>query len=241
MTLITFEHARKIIESQSKRGLDKKKLANNTYLMKSDCFVIQLHNTNIIKIYPNDIYELNTEGWQTVTTKDRLNEFSPADIYQKRGVWFVKDNNADKEDKVFFDGIRISKSGEILNSDSAPDNLIERKKRLDRMVSSQQFIMFTQEDYKSNKCSLSEFLDQFIDDTTVEIVRVGIGQRVIEKSKDKNFNDIDLRSWDLIAPAVQRHVQKKAKALGVIISISFLISVSKRAAEQIKFRKILSA
>jgi hypothetical protein len=135
MTLITFEHAREIIESQSKRGLDKKKLANNTYLMKSDCFVIQLHNTNIIKIYPNDIYELNTEGWQTVTTKDRLNEFSPADIYQKRGVWFVKDNNADKEDKVFFDGIRISKSGEILNSDSAPSNLIERKKRLDRMVS----------------------------------------------------------------------------------------------------------
>jgi hypothetical protein len=101
--------------------------------------------------------------------------------------------------------------------------------------------MFTQKDYKSNKCSLSEFLDQFVDDTTVEIVRVGIGQRVIEKSKDKNFNDIDLRSWDLIAPAVQRHVQKKAKALGVIISVSFLISVSKRAAEQIKFRKILSA
>ena len=129
MTLITFERAQEIIESQQKRGLDKKKLANNTYLMKTDCFVIQLHNTHIIKIYPDDTYELNTEGWQTVTTKDRLNEFSPARIYQKRGVWFVG------EDKVFFDGMRISKNGEILNADSAPDNLIERKKRLDRMVS----------------------------------------------------------------------------------------------------------
>jgi hypothetical protein len=100
--------------------------------------------------------------------------------------------------------------------------------------------MFTQEDYKNKKCSLSEFLDQFIDDTTIEIIRVGVGQRIIEKSKDKNFNDIDLKTWDLIAPAVQRHIHKKAKSLGVIISISFLISVSKRAAEQIKFRKSLS-
>lgn len=129
MTIITFDHAKEILQAQQKRGLDKKKLANNTYLLKGDkYFAIQLHDTEIVKIHEDDIYELNSGGWQTVTTKARLNEFAPCQISQKRGVWYLKDT-------VYFDGIRVRKNGEIINNDSAPDNLIERRKRLDRMIS----------------------------------------------------------------------------------------------------------
>ena len=143
MTIITYDRAAEIIESQAKRGLDKKKLGNNTYLLKKDnLFVIQLHRTDVITIHPSDIYELNTGGWQTATTKDRLNEFSPCRISQKRGVWYLADNT------VFFDGIRVNKSGEVVNNDSAPDNLLERRKRLDRMIS--KYIRGFAEDAKEN-------------------------------------------------------------------------------------------
>lgn len=130
MPVITYDRAAKIIESQSKLGLDKKRLDDGTYLAKKDdLFVIQLRGTDLITIHPLDIYELNTGGWRTTTAKDRLNALAPCNIFQKRGVWFITENVA------FFDGIRVNKDGEVINSSSAPQTLIERGKHLDRMVS----------------------------------------------------------------------------------------------------------
>jgi hypothetical protein len=130
MTTLKFDRLEEIISAQAKRGLDTKKIDNNTYVRKDgNCFVVKLHNTDIIKVHPGNVYELNAGGWQTVTTKSRLCEFTPARIYQKRGVWFLQDETP------FFDGIRVDENGNPINVDSAPSNLVERKKRLDRMTS----------------------------------------------------------------------------------------------------------
>ena len=69
----------------------KRKLANNTYLVKSqadDSFGIKLHNTIIIELYPNKTV-FNTNGWRTVTTKARINEFTEFNCYQDRGIWYI--------------------------------------------------------------------------------------------------------------------------------------------------------
>lgn len=135
--MLTFQDSQEIIANQAKRGLDKKKLAANTYLRKVDdsCYVIALHSTDIIYITSRageTIYRLNSGGYQTVTTKDRLNSFSPARIYQKRGVWYVGDFGVD--DVIYFDGIEVDIKGVVVNSRSAPKAFIHKKKRLDRMI-----------------------------------------------------------------------------------------------------------
>ena len=73
-------------------------------------FIIRLHDTDILTItgiayLPNEelylddsslsyssIYTLNTGGYHTATTKDRLNRYTPRDItvYQKDGEWYVQ-------------------------------------------------------------------------------------------------------------------------------------------------------
>ena len=107
----------------------KKKIANNTYIKSSanDSIVVQLHDTEIITILPDNVFVLNSGGWQTVTTKARINEFSPARIIQKNGLWLINGI-------PFQDGIRVDASG---NPIGAADNSVEikkRKKNLDKKI-----------------------------------------------------------------------------------------------------------
>lgn len=70
----------------------KRKLANNTYLVVRDDggLGIRLHNTEVVIHYKDKII-LNTNGWYTNTTKSRIHEFSPFNIYQRNYEWFVDD------------------------------------------------------------------------------------------------------------------------------------------------------
>lgn len=84
---------------------DRRKLCNNTYLEKHRlgdmiCFKIILHRTDIVKIFENNTYQLKTGGWLTKTTKDRINMYSPAKIYQKRGNWFLDNGNEFQENMI---------------------------------------------------------------------------------------------------------------------------------------------
>ena len=79
-----------------------KLLGNNTRLIKrGDDYAVRLHYTNVVTIHPNGTYTLRSGGWQTVTTKRRINQFSPVGIYQKDFVWYMPDGSE------FFDGIIV--------------------------------------------------------------------------------------------------------------------------------------
>ena len=79
------------------------KLENNTYLYRSGTdFTVVLHNTAVVTVRHNGTFVLNTGGWKTRTTKDRINQFSPARIYQKRGAWYLQDG------KEYQDGMVVS-------------------------------------------------------------------------------------------------------------------------------------
>jgi hypothetical protein len=85
---------------------DRRKLCNNTYLIKvrsgdSFNFHIVLHNTAVVIIFPSGKYQLNSGGWKTPTTKDRINMYSPVKVYQKKHIWYVSD-------QIFFDGYTVS-------------------------------------------------------------------------------------------------------------------------------------
>jgi hypothetical protein len=137
--MLSFLKCQQAIESQLKRGFDKKKLGHNTYLRKltQNRYAITLHQTDIIVISERNgetIYCLNSGGYRTVTTKDRLNSLSPARIYQKRGVWYLSENNDTKNDIPYFDFVEVDARGMVVNKDSVPADLIEKRKLLDRLI-----------------------------------------------------------------------------------------------------------
>ena len=85
-------------------GKDQKKIAHNTTLvnlMDVYGFIgVRYWNTYIVKYYP-DRTELDTAGYDTYTTKERINIFSNAMVYQKDFIWYMADGT------LFYDGIVI--------------------------------------------------------------------------------------------------------------------------------------
>lgn len=107
----------------------KKKLANNTYLRptENDAIAVQLHQTDIITILPDNVFVLNSGGWQTATTKARINELSPARLSQKNGLWFV-------DGIPFYDGMQIDSTGRPIGAVDNSAEIKKKKKDLDRKV-----------------------------------------------------------------------------------------------------------
>lgn len=68
---------------------DRKKLKNNTYIERyANSIVIFLYRTGIISFRPDGNAVLNTDGWLTATTRNRLNEFGFPEVHQKNKVWY---------------------------------------------------------------------------------------------------------------------------------------------------------
>ena len=84
---------------------------------------IQFHNTYVVKIEMNEwnqrIYRLNTNGWHTNTTKERICEYSPARVYQRNFDWFIHDPQ--RGEIPFVDGIKVDMDGCVIS----PANVIE--------------------------------------------------------------------------------------------------------------------
>jgi len=74
-----------------KNNRKSRKLENNTYgYIEDDGSVgVELHSTKVVTLYANGLVKLASGGWQTVTTKDRMNRYSPVSVRQRKGDWYV--------------------------------------------------------------------------------------------------------------------------------------------------------
>ncbi len=107
-------------------------IARNTveYVKGDGTVVVRLHRTDIITRTLGGMYVLNSGGWQTVTTKDRINKFSPAFIRSEKGIWMMNGHIP------FFDGVIIDQHGAVQNPEDAPrlSDLMGLKDRINRFV-----------------------------------------------------------------------------------------------------------
>ncbi len=71
--------------------------------------VIRYTRTDIVKIKPNGDIILNSGGWQTVTTKRKINQLLPSGfyLYQSKFQWFIND-------APFIDGMKIVFDGKVI-------------------------------------------------------------------------------------------------------------------------------
>jgi hypothetical protein len=102
---------------------ESRKLDNNTYLKRrGDNIAVLLHETDIVTMKPDGVNVLNSGGWKTVTTKDRINKFSDVCITQRKGVWYINGTN-----NLFYDGIE-TKDGQVVSK------IVTEDKKQDKLM-----------------------------------------------------------------------------------------------------------
>ena len=83
-------------------------IARNTFRYKDgQNIVTRLHSTDIVKELGDGRYQLNSGGWRTVTTKNRMNmSLCGYHLYQKAGAWYVCKGNYGYTGGIpYFDGM----------------------------------------------------------------------------------------------------------------------------------------
>lgn len=100
-------HSEAVRMVRGKTGRDRRKVGNNTYaeILPNGSVGIKLHNTYVVKIHGDGTYTLNSEGWNTSTTKDRINQYSPVRVYQRQFQWYVQLNSTEYP---YMDGMVVS-------------------------------------------------------------------------------------------------------------------------------------
>lgn len=73
------------------RDPNYRKIANNTTVERreGDNIAVRLHATDVVTYHPDGSVTLDSGGWRTYTTKDRMNAFGPALVWQDQGEWEV--------------------------------------------------------------------------------------------------------------------------------------------------------
>ena len=80
-------------------GRDKgnRPAGNNTRIIQrdDDTIAVRLHCTDVVTYHRDGRIVLDCGGWRSVTTKDRMNTFSPVGISQSSGEWWLSLRNPD--------------------------------------------------------------------------------------------------------------------------------------------------
>ncbi len=101
---MTHDEARNLLN-----GKIQKKINHNTYLRNdgNGNLSIVFYNTAIVTICEDGTYVLNSGGFRTVTTKERIRQYTPAKLYQEKKQWMIGD-------ELFTDGVIVGEDGEIV-------------------------------------------------------------------------------------------------------------------------------
>lgn len=84
--IMTFAKAKTTLGKRS-----SKKIGNNTYLQSNHdgTIGIRFHSTEIVMLFEDGTIEFDNGGYRSMTTKERLNAFTPFSFEQKKHEWFV--------------------------------------------------------------------------------------------------------------------------------------------------------
>ena len=130
---------------RGRKGTGRAKVANNTYLEErgaawgyGDPIALRLHNTDILTYTPEGI-TYNTGGWQTVTTKARMNDYGPLYLTQKAHRWYYRDGSGpitmgDRQYAEYIDGMRVGYDGTILSAPPTDLNAEAKRKATEKAI-----------------------------------------------------------------------------------------------------------
>lgn len=114
-----------------KRCRDKEtgyRLAKHTLLQnRGRAFAVRYHETDIVMIRPDDTYRLNSGGFRTRTTKERINCYSPCTIAQINSMWYIGNT-------PYTDQMLIDSAGNLIGTPKHTFAYVAKmKRRVDRL------------------------------------------------------------------------------------------------------------
>lgn len=105
----TYQEAKTLIDLRASQGRDRAKLHKNIYLepRPDGKIAVKYHDTDIVVYHPNGKIELHTGGWRTASTKANLNQYSPFQVWQSKGIWYIHTGGpfTDETTREFEDGM----------------------------------------------------------------------------------------------------------------------------------------
>ena len=124
---MNYEQANELLQGRYKSS---RKIANNTYLRRDDNrIVIRLHDTDIVTYFSSGIVKVNSGGFFTRTTFDRLNEYvDGCRFYSSKRIPYVRYDGKDYSFDV--ESFEINSDGQIGLSEFDIDVERETKKLL---------------------------------------------------------------------------------------------------------------
>lgn len=113
-------------------GRNKRKIDNNTYLElhEDKSVTVRLHVTNILTFYPDNRVIYATGGWRTVTTKARLTQYGPVNIWTDKGVWYVACQRGNWDKLQTFEEGMCYQDGTLTGTGIPPKNLTKEKRKI---------------------------------------------------------------------------------------------------------------
>lgn len=106
--------------------------------LNDETIAVKYHNTNIVTYHNDGSITLNTDGWRTLTSKAKINEYTPAwiSLYQSSGIWYVMVGQWGSENRktyVFADGMTISGDSQTVTGAADKTAELEAKKLIKRI------------------------------------------------------------------------------------------------------------
>ncbi len=131
--VMDYQKADAILQGRNYRS---KKLQNNTYLERiaGNAIAVRLHNTHIITLYDDNTAMLDSGGWRTATTKDRLNQYG-FHVRQENSEWFYSGITGNMfAPSLFVDGMIVSTEDGTIISDMPQQDILEKRKKLKERI-----------------------------------------------------------------------------------------------------------
>lgn len=135
-TATPYERAATLLQRGRPKGRRKKLSGRATYLrlLPDKAIAVTLYRTDVVRLYPDGRVVLNTGGWRTVTTKDRMNRFLPEgwSVWSDRSVWYLGCGpwTENPEKYTFADGITIDAEGNVSGQAAASPKELQALNRL---------------------------------------------------------------------------------------------------------------
>jgi hypothetical protein len=117
------------------KNRSSKKLGHNTYMYKTkNAYEIQYRDTVVVTRFPDDSVKLNSGGWRTPTTKQRINEYIPIgySLYQEKGLWYVSTPTG--ETLLFQDGMKIDPHTDVVTGHGGEKGKSKKEKLAKDMI-----------------------------------------------------------------------------------------------------------
>ena len=114
----SWQYWNNFLGSKAKRPLENNTSIYRVINSKGDItFAVQLHKTFVVTNHKNGRTYFHTDGWYTVTTRARINDYMPSNInwcvLTEKGVWYWANTSNWIERKVFTDGDWIDAKGKL--------------------------------------------------------------------------------------------------------------------------------